>query len=248
MGRIISTKEQVNFWGKQADVTSSDVLEPQRNDLFLVDLRSAARQIAKYTNTALILLFPQYVRSVALPEIKIKAEQISRDSIPYHMPAADECLEPIKVNFVVDTWDGNDRSDVVQFLDLWMALVRAGRGSRNQGFNTNNQTGYFLLDSDFRASYRFNFYVDFIRGNVPLAAVDSITAAANTQSLSTQNMNAHTRWVIYRAWCAGYRVNELTHNESNLLLIEANFYADAVERLTQLPISGSPPAQNSAPG
>jgi len=160
MARDISTINQTNLWGKQADEGLG--LEPQRNDLYFVDFTSALKSVAVAANVQLAPIIPQYVRSITLPELRTKAEPVRRDSNSYNMPSWDDPLDAIKLTMVLDTKDANDKSDVIQFLDAWLALTRAGRGSRNQGYSALGN--WLKLNSDFRVDFQFNVNVFLLRG------------------------------------------------------------------------------------
>lgn len=159
MARDIESISQINLWGKQAD---SFGLEPQRTDLFFVDFVSAIRGVGAAANVKLVDVIPQYVRSVTLPELRTKAEPIRRDSVPYNVPSWDDPLDPVKLVFMWDTHDQNERSDVIQFLDAWLALTRAGRGARYQGYTTNR--GHLLLNNDYRVDFQFDINLYLLRG------------------------------------------------------------------------------------
>ena len=162
MARDITTINQTNLWGKQAD--SGLGLEPQRNDLYFVDFSSALKNVQRAANVSPVLapMLPQYVRSVTLPELRTKPDVVRRDSIPYNMPSWDDPLDPIKITFLLDTNEQDDRSDVTRFLDAWLALTRAGRGSRFQGYTA--PQGHLLLNADYRVDFQFNVNLYLLRG------------------------------------------------------------------------------------
>jgi len=166
MSRDADNKNLVNLWGRQTDANTSSVLEPQRSDLFLVDLTLAAGGIQSAANVKLNAQLRQFVRSVSLPEVRLKAEVFRRDSVPYNMPNWDDPVEAAKITFVVDTWEGTDRSDTADLLDAWVALTRAGRGARYGGFAGLSPQGYFTLDSNFSTTCRFDINVSLLRGNM----------------------------------------------------------------------------------
>jgi len=160
MARDITTVNQTNLWGRQAD--SGLGLEPQRTDLYFVDFASAQKNVGAVANLKLAAILPQYVRSLSLPELRTKSDPIRRDSVPYNMPSWDDPLDAVKIVFLLDTHEQDDTSDVVQFLDAWLALTRAGRGSRAQGYYHPN--GWLTLNSDFTIDFRFNINLYLLRG------------------------------------------------------------------------------------
>lgn len=161
MARDIATSKQTNLWGKAAGTGLG--LEPQRTDLFIVDFTTAQKGVGAAANQQLSEILPQFVKAVTLPELKTRPEAIRRDSVPYQMPSWDEPLEPVKVTFVLDTNNEDDKSSVMQFLDAWLALTRAGRGSRFQGYTS---TGWLTLDQNYSVNCAFNFHLFLLRGAV----------------------------------------------------------------------------------
>lgn len=159
VARDINTINQINLWGRQAD--NGLGLEPQRNDLYFVDFTTAVKYVSKAANVQLAPVIPQYVRSVTLPELRTKADPVRRDSIPYNMPSWDDPLDPIKLVFLLDTKDEDDNSNVINFLDAWLALTRAGRGERAKGYSPGN---WLKLNSDFRVDFQFAVNIFLLRG------------------------------------------------------------------------------------
>lgn len=160
MARDITTINQTNLWGKQADTGLG--LEPQRTDLFFVDFKNAVNGVTAAAKIRLAPILPQYVRSVTLPEIRTKADPVRRDSIPYNVPSWDDPLDAVKITFLLDTHNEDDRSDVVQFLDGWLALTRAGRGRRYGGYTQG--AGWLELDANYRVDNTFDVNVYMLRG------------------------------------------------------------------------------------
>lgn len=161
MARDITTINQVNLWGKSANAGLG--LDPQRNDLFFVDFSSALAGVVFAAGVSdITAILPQYVRSLVLPELRTKAEPIRRDSVPVNMPSWDDPLDPVKITFLMDAHGQEDRSDVMLFLNTWLALTRAGRGSRFQGYSA--PQGYLLLDSDYQVNFQFNINLYLLSG------------------------------------------------------------------------------------
>lgn len=159
MARDLATIKQNNLWGKAAD--NGLGLEPQRNDLYVLDFTTAQQGVAQAANQRLADVLPQFVRSISLPELRTRADPIRRDSVPFQMPSWDDPLDPVKVTFLLDTSNEDDKSAVIQFLDAWLALSRAGRGSRFQGYTS---TGWLTLDSNYRVNCFFNLNLFLLRG------------------------------------------------------------------------------------
>jgi len=167
------------------------------------------------------------------------------------MPEWDEPVGEFKITFLVDTWNSTNRCDVCDLLDLWTALSRAGRGARTNQYYTKMNYGYFLLDSDYRVTSRFDINVSLVRGAVPAAATPTQSvqqaqsiAAMNSNQIGATAMIAHTKWIVRKAWCAGYKLSDLAYPDNQLMTIEASFYPEIIERddagTVKTKIKGSP--------
>lgn len=163
MAQNITTYKQINLWGKQTDKDANIGLEAQRADLFVVDFSNALKNVAVVSKQNLTPLLPQYVRSCTLPEHKTKSEPIRRDSILQNMPSWDEPLEPVKMVFLVETHDQTDVSHTVDFLDAWLAVTRAGRGTRSSGYY-GLPYGWLTLNSNYTIDFRFDINLYLLRG------------------------------------------------------------------------------------
>lgn len=271
MSRDVSVNSLRNLWGVQS-VAGANALEPQRVDLFLVDFTNAVAELNAAAGIQLSPVEPQFVKSVSIPDLKIKAEVIAKNSIPVHFPSWDEPVEPAKISFLLDTYSAEDKSAVLDMLDTWIALTRAGHGKKFGGFGSGSQeTGYFLLDSTFRTNCRFDIQVKFLRGKLKsaqAAPVDLIpqvngeVAASRLNEAATQHdifarytvpnssilepdMEEHMRIVLRKAWCAGYKVSDLNYGDSQLVTVDAIFYPEATERGTLPAFIGSAKTQGS---
>jgi hypothetical protein len=188
MARDISTINQINLWGKQADAGTG--FNPQRIDLWMVDFKMAVDGVSKAANIPIDPILPQYLRSISLPEVRTKAEPIRRDSVPFQMPSWDDPLDAIKITFLMDTHQQDDVCNVVQFLDAWLALTRAGRGNRVLGYNMDNVS--LLLNNNFSIDFRFDVSLSLLRGVEPT----NISNLTNQQSdaFKAQMANANTNF------------------------------------------------------
>ena len=87
-------------------------LEAQRSDLWYVNFDSVVREFTAaglFTADEVYGNFNGgntqfYATSVSLPEQKINAEVVRRDSRPYHMPSWDEPVGQIKIDFVHESF------------------------------------------------------------------------------------------------------------------------------------------------
>ena len=158
MARI---KDIKNLWGVQGGIN------PQRTDLWQVDLSEALLGLDQLEgfNANFDLDLPRYfVASITLPEQKIKAEEVPRDSRRYMMPSLDEPLDSFKISFIFDDTGPIPsaeaeirRSKVVKILDAWRTVVRAGRGAVGSGPS-------IPLNSHYSIEYQFPINVFFCRG------------------------------------------------------------------------------------
>ena len=203
----LNPSNQLNRWG------ISGGLEPQRADLFYVDFKTAVAGVnGAFANAAFKKLSPvppQCVKSLTLPELRTKPEAVRRDSIPYQMPSWDDPLDPVKITFMLDS----ENSPVTALLDAWLALSRAGRGSRTGGYVNSN--GYITLNAQYSVDFRFDIGVNLLRG--------SATGKPDLSALVTGSS-----YTLKNAWLGGYRLTDLSMTESVLVAVDAVFYADDV--------------------
>lgn len=216
MSRLIGELEKKNVWG------SAQGLDPQRADLWLVDLANAAGRInaldVGFNVTG--FTYPQYVQSVSLPENKIKVESFRRDSVPYQMPSWDEPLDVLKIVFWMDTND-QTTSYTYGLLSAWLELVRAGRGLRGSGYSAPTaQLPLILLDDNFSSNYRFDCSMSFLRGS-------SGGSAEGAPPYS--DLECWQKFKIRSMWLAGFKVSDLTYGTNGLVTIDASFYAESVD-------------------
>lgn len=169
MARII---EQRNVWGRTKGQ------EPQRLDLWALDMTSAVQQIAEQLGLQLPDIPGYFASTVALPEQRVQNEIVRRDSRPYQMPGWDVPLEPVRVNFIVDANMDSEQSIIYQVLDAWRTLVRAGRG----GMSTENSVN---LNQNYRVDYNFDIMVYLLRGNADFNAVVQNQSNAAQLAFST---------------------------------------------------------------
>ena len=269
MALNIATRKQTNLWGKQSDIAGDIGLEPQRNDLYYVDFDNALKNVAVISKQSLAPLIPQYVRSCSLPELRTKSEPIRRDSVAYNMPSWDDPLDPVKLVFMMET-SSYRSSRVTAFLDAWLVLTRAGRGSRVAGYY--EPTGWLTLNSNFSIDFRFDVNLYLLRGSFPssdFSQSSSTTISPSTTSVTpspvlitstanqlnatlgasvnfqsgglNSNMVLHTTYVLKNAWLGAYKVSDFNYAESNLTTVEATFYIDSYDVQDGSASEGLPP-------
>lgn len=202
----ISTPKQANLWGRQSDASSDIGLEPQRVDLFYVDFTNAVKGVNAVSGQSLPPIIPQYVRSCTLPELRTKADAIRQDSVPFNMPSWDDPLDAVKIVFLLET-SSQSFSTTVALLDTWLALTRAGRGSRRFGYYT---TGWYTLNANYTVDFRFSLYLKLLRGG------------------RVGNMTLHSVYTLKNAWLAAYKMTDYNYTDSGLVTVEATFYVDSV--------------------
>lgn len=165
MPRLINLADHKNLWG----ATTSKGLEPQRSDLWLVDLTELVNGLnkqgifQKLGLAAVPVFYPQFVQSVTFPELKMKPEVYRRDSVPFNMPSWDEPLDPVKIVFLMDTDDNPNQSRVTSVLQAWQAIVRAGRGDRSSLYA--DDAVLINLNSSYRYDYTFPIRIAMLRGS-----------------------------------------------------------------------------------
>jgi len=179
MARIIA--EQKNRWG--AARSQGGGLDPQRNDLWVVDFTEVVRKL----NDGLFNDFGEQVnpvpayfaQAVVLPELRVKPESIRRNSRPYNMPSWDDALDACKITFLMDSRTDARASHIYNMLDTWRLYVRAGRG----GMGTERAV---TLDRYYRIDYRFPLYLTLLRGStVPLNGVTASSPSPAPPRVST---------------------------------------------------------------
>src|SRR3546814_9436789 len=130
---------QKNPWGTQGGE------EPQRADLWMIDLGSAVRNLSSVLGISIPVLRPYYAQSVTMPELVVRPDTFRRDSRPYHMPSTDDPPGPVRVVFLLDARDAKS-SEIYKVLDAWRSVVRAGRGGTGAAASV-------LLNSHSRIAY-----------------------------------------------------------------------------------------------
>lgn len=181
-----------NVWGKTGGPN------PQRSDLWQVELTDAISGI----NEALKWyarpwvnaddLPPYYIAAVTLPELKVRAEPVRRDSRAYNMPSWDEPLDAIKIVFIMDDGgvsrlnnDAKLSAGIIRLLSGWRALVRAGRGSVGLEKSAEMGDGSIKVggfNDNYQLSYQWPIYVNLCRGG-------RIRAASSTRTASVPAIN-----------------------------------------------------------
>lgn len=150
------------MWGAQGGIN------PQRADLWWIDFSQVVNGLNGQLNRSGIVhdldrfggdIEAHYVSSVKMPTVKVKADEFRRDSRPYMMPGFDEPLSEIGVSFIMESPVSYSTSKVYQFLEMWRAFVRAGRGAMGA------EKSIKQLGTNFRVDFRFPVTIILLRGN-----------------------------------------------------------------------------------
>jgi hypothetical protein len=152
VARVI--QNQRNPWGAQAGLGGE---EPQRSDLWVIDLSSPLRGISTQLDVNLSPIPSYFAQSVSIPELRVKADQFRRDSRPYNMPTFDDPPDAVKINFILDASEKGVASRIYALLDAWRSLVRAGRGAMSKEVTV-------VLNENYRIDFQFNINVMLLKG------------------------------------------------------------------------------------
>jgi hypothetical protein len=247
MARVID--QQTNPWGRQ-----NQGIEPQRSDLWVVDLSAVVRglKVALAGDSEELsfgierpflptILGSYFAQSVTLPELKVRSEHIRRDSRPYQMPSWDEPCDAATMTFVLDCYrpGGNNNnpytSDIYQVLDIWRAVVRAGRDAMSSEFA-------ITLNSDYTIGYAFNIYLKLLRGTLPSyydSGYDADYVGANGQPVNQveiiNDLALAKQFTLINCWLGGFKMSELNYEGgAKAVLLTATIY---IEDICQEPIT-----------
>jgi hypothetical protein len=241
MARVID--HQLNLWGRATGI------EPQRSDLWVVDFREALgglrRVLLQQPSVSSEISMPYvppvlasyFVQSVSLPEMKVRADPVRRDSRAYQTPSWDEPLEVVTMSFALDSYRVGGanaspyKSDIYQMLEVWRAVVRAGRGSVSNEYA-------LRLDGNYRFDYAFNVSLTLMRGGVPKVILPSepggiylAAMAAIPGALTVINdLEKAMQFQLIRCWLGGFKMNDLNYDTAKVLLLTATFYADDIRQ------------------
>lgn len=154
----------LNPWGRASGQN------PQRTDLWQVDLSSVIKGLNDSLKAAHATTFPTlpdvpryFPASISIPEQKMKADMVRRDSRAYNMPSWDEAMDAFKITFILD--DGgrnksavaNSQSFIYTVLDIWRSVMRAGRGA------VGSEPSVRLNDA-YTIDYAFPIYLYLLKG------------------------------------------------------------------------------------
>lgn len=178
----VSTGSQINYWGRLAPTGYG--LDPQRSDLWFADFTSAVlglraiavngaandpTDIGQLIINGTPAIMPQLVKSVTMPDTRIRAEVVRRSSLPFQVPSWDDPYEPIRVQFIADVPDDDSvqRFSPEAFLKIWSNVVRIGRGFRRNGGPGTTDTLRLVENTDGGLplpNFRYDFSVFLLKG------------------------------------------------------------------------------------
>ena len=264
----------INPWGKGIGPNgqSAGALDAQRVDLWQLDLSGVVKAVgsaAFVTQTnqnslayltgggqinSVLQSLPEsteatyYVRSVELPDLSVDAQPVFRDALPYTMPMMDKPPGAVNITFLVDSPAPNTPrgSKLITLLYAWRALVRAGRGSFDGGFNVNEsyEFAFGLQDAAPRGSlqptYSFDTPLNLFRGDTPITnsgvlqgyyregnrrtAADVKLSVAGAAPLGLQYS---TTILLHNLWLSSFKLGSFKYAESGLAEISATFYCSS---------------------
>jgi hypothetical protein len=201
-----------NVWGK-----SGGNLDSQRSDLWVLDLQDAVQGLkGRFKddygfNGNSYLFFPQ---SVALPELKVKVEEIKKDNLPVMYPGYNEPISAVRANFLVDA--NSKGSSIYRFLYNWWVAGQSGRFPNSPQLGNN-----FIPDK-----FKYDVYVWFLSGmdsDQLQQAVSSFTKSGNSPSavpLSAQ-LQSGQGFKLERTWVSSLQPSELNYTNVTNVLVTA---------------------------
>lgn len=233
MARIIN--DQINTWGREKGI------DAQRSDLWVIDFNHVLANLDSTISDATAMstgvtapyvppkLSTYYAASVSLPELKVRPEQIRRDSRPYQMPSWDEPCDAVRVVFWLDCFKTGGsavnpfQSDLYQMLETWRAAVRAGRGGMSNEYA-------IRLNDNYSINYAFDVRVSFLRGssNPQVTPASTATSFRTASEAVSNDLEFSLKFRLVNCWLSSFKTTELTYESAKLLQIEAIFYVDDI--------------------
>jgi hypothetical protein len=244
VGRVRDT--QRNVWGEQ------EGLEPQRADLWLVNLDQVA---STFYQTGFYKGFSgktsYYASSVSMPEKRVGTVVMRRDSRPYNMPSFDEPLSPTTVVFrheinpkkILGDVESSSpySSEIYKLLNFWLNLVRAGRGAMSVEDDFTLSTNFSTVTNrGISPLHSHNIRIALLKGNQARASgvlpsgkrIDTDMLAETEEHFDFfTTLEESSVFILHKAWIFSLKVSDLSHEQSGLSSITAQFYADDIQPL-----------------
>lgn len=201
MARIV---QQTNPWATQAG--NGGGLDPQRSDLWKIDLSQVTNGLSRVLGRRVPAIPTYFAQSVGFPEPKVRAEQFRRDSRPYNMPTFDEPLDPVKINFLLESPGPGESSIIYRFLDQWRQVIRAGRGGMSASAPN------ITLDANYRIDYAFNINVFLLRGTSGIE----------------NDLEYSATYTLINAWLGSFKLADVSHDGTRIMTVEAQIYPEDI--------------------
>ena len=236
----------LNPWG------SKDGLEPQRGDLWQVDLTAAfygllglagdsdlasqeeylgsGRTMAEYSSVLRPMMadggqVKLYANSVTLPTLVTNTEVTRRDSRLYNSPGWDAALSQIQINFVHDI--SKVKSDVGSRSEIF-ALLSLWQTAVRAGRGSMSSEFALSLDRNFRLTYGFDCSLRFL-GGMDIADINpgDNAAVGDDIYISNQGLAQTSVYTIKNMWLSSFGVGpDLSYETAKATQVSATFFAD----------------------
>jgi hypothetical protein len=233
---------QTNIWGKQGGI------DAQRSDQWVVDFTQALTGLSTVvSNTAQIStgqpipyvppkLASFFVASVTLPELKIRAEAVRRDSRNYQMPSLDEPCDTVRLVFILDCFKpganakGPYQSDIYQMLNTWRTVVRAGRGGLSTEFS-------IALDAHYRIDYAYDVRLLLMRSSSNIQVANNTADQSPDESIMN-DLEISTQLRLVNCWLSSFKISELAYEQARVVQLESIFYAEDIRNESDINNTG----------
>ncbi len=223
-----------NPWGRQS---SNFTFEPQRSDLWVVDLTSVINSLKdqSYAQTVddleleNLLNFSSLVdqvmgiedalffaTSVSISPATITPEQIMQHTVPYNVPGYDVPHDSVKIDFIHDIPRKNSNmglSKIYSLLQAWRMLVRTGRST-----STGEQTLVLNTAKD-RPKYSFDIPVVLLRG----LTRDEINVDSNDTSIMVSSV-----YHLKKCWLSSIQLSDLNRDTASIHKVSATIVPSSV--------------------
>lgn len=230
-------------------------LEPQRNDLWYLDMRNVVDGImgripdspipsqvgySKTWDTQTMYGYANelqpmggnsgavkfYAISLGLPELIVSPEVVRRDSRPYNVPGFDSPLGQIRVTFIMDSSRRKEGDDGIGRSEVY-SLLNAWRTLVRAGRGEMSTEYALSLDKNFRASHAFDINVYFLGG----VDIQEAKAAIDNPITSTLGLNVTQVYAIKNCWLSSFGIGPDLNlgGQSGTATIVANLFADDIQ-------------------
>lgn len=209
-----------NPWGATRD--------PQRADLWLVDLAPAINQMIQtmlannvapsWLNELAVDTLVYSARSVTLPIRQINVAQVKLDNATGNFPGYNQPTGTVAITFMHDADSDLTSSQVWLALEIWRAFSRAG-----QGFSTTTQ-GQSQLNLSLAQASRpmgagLGLVPDYVHDiSVTLLRGADLSTVSNATTDPTYRLAVGARYILKQAWLADLQLGDLSYEAGNRTL------------------------------